>query len=263
MRDEVTVGKDIGSVLEGWDFRPDQPPVRKIEGEDGRPKIQLRLDLGLLQMETTGRPDGRRPYGHETMLDYYQSLLRAERERSGSDEDFELSEEDCLKLQFESTQFYHRRVSWLELGDYRASERDAEHNLRIIEFVVAYAQTDQLRETFTQWKPFILVHRTMARARYAWERRRFDEAIRSIREGIEAIAEAYREQGREDAGEASGEITYLRKWAEEIDQARPLTLEQRLERELDEAVSSEAFERAALLRDRLSVLRQHRPAGPQ
>ncbi len=245
---------DIAHILEGWDYRPDKPVVRRVEGDDGQTKLQLRQDLGVLQMEATGRPDGKRPYGHETMLEYYQVILRQHRERTGSEDDFQLDEEDCMKLQLESMQFYFRRISWLELGEYREAEKDAEHNLVIVGVVGTFGQTEQLREMFVQWKPFILVHRTMARARYAWEQREFDKAIRHIDEGIGAITEAYRSHGREDSVEESGEIAYLRKWAEEINQAKPLSLGQRLERELDEAIRSEAFERAAVLRDRLKGL---------
>ena len=260
-RQEAAVSKDITPIIEGWDYRPDRPAVRQILGEDGTPKIQLRLDLGLLQMEVTGRPDGKRPFGYETMLDYYAAMHRQKLEESGDANDFHLSEEDCMRLQVESMQFYHRRISWLELGEYVAAEKDSDHNLRIVEFVVKHAQTEQLREMFTQWKPFILVHRTMARARRAWEQKRFDEALSRIEEGIEAIMANYREQGREDAADSSGEIAYLRKWAEEIDQTRPLSLEQRLERELRQAIASEMFERAAILRDRLQVLRQSQSSG--
>ena len=250
----ITMSEDISNILDGWDYRPDRPAVREIVGEDGQPKIQLRIDLGLLQMETSGRPDGMRPHGQDTLLDHYRNLLLEHRGHDGGE--FSLTEEDCVKLQLESMQFYHRRISWLELGDYRAAERDADHNLQIISMVGEHAQTDQLRETFVQWKPFILVHRTMARARHAWEQREFDRAIGHIDDGIEAISEAYRSHGRTDSIEESGEIAYLRKWAEEIDQARPLSLEQRLERELDEAIRSEAFERAAVLRDRLKGLNE-------
>jgi hypothetical protein len=250
------VSKDVALILDGWDYRPDRPAVRQIVGEDGQTKIQLRLDLGLLQMEATGRPDGNHPHGHPTLFDHYKSLIQARTGSSDGDTELQLNEEDCTKLQLESMQFYHRRISWLELGEYEFAERDAEHNLGIINMVGAHAQNDQLREMFTQWKPFILVHRTMARARQAWENGDYDRAIEMIDEGVAEISDAYREQGREDAIESSGEVSYLRKWAEEIDQTRPLTLEQRLERELETAIAEEEFERAASLRDRLRVLKE-------
>ena len=39
--------------------------------------MQLRIDLGILQMEMTGRPDGQRPHNCESLLVYHQR--RAER----------------------------------------------------------------------------------------------------------------------------------------------------------------------------------------
>ncbi len=66
------MSKDIGTLLNEWEYDPFNH-VRKIVGEDGREKIQVRVELGILQMEVDGRPDGKRPYGMESLLDYYQS----------------------------------------------------------------------------------------------------------------------------------------------------------------------------------------------
>ena len=59
---------DLNDLLEGWPHEPGQVKARKIVGRDGCEKIQLRIDLGLIQMELNGRPDGVRPHGlgHET-----------------------------------------------------------------------------------------------------------------------------------------------------------------------------------------------------
>ena len=48
---------DIAAILNGWEYDPDDVTVRIIEGLDKKPKIQMRLDLGLLQMEYSG-PSG-------------------------------------------------------------------------------------------------------------------------------------------------------------------------------------------------------------
>ena len=66
---------DISHLLEHWDYKPGQVVVRKIKGRDGLDKIQLRVDLGLLQMNVEGRPDGKRPFGHPSLLEYYQARL--------------------------------------------------------------------------------------------------------------------------------------------------------------------------------------------
>ncbi len=64
------MSKDLTVLLHGWDYNPNEVTVRRVLGIDGREKIQMRLDLGVLQMEVSGRPDGKRPYGHESLLEY-------------------------------------------------------------------------------------------------------------------------------------------------------------------------------------------------
>jgi hypothetical protein len=54
------VSLDISTILRDWDFDPEGVTVRTIQGDDGREKVQLRLDLGVMQMEMDGRPDGER-----------------------------------------------------------------------------------------------------------------------------------------------------------------------------------------------------------
>ena len=68
---ERSQSKDIVPLLKGWDYEPGTINVRKINGLDGRQKLQMRLDLGLLQMELTGRPDGAKPHGFDSLLEYY------------------------------------------------------------------------------------------------------------------------------------------------------------------------------------------------
>lgn len=65
---------DISGALRDWPPEPGQIQVRRILGIDLKEKIQLRVDLGVLQMETAGRPDGERPHGCECLLAYYSGL---------------------------------------------------------------------------------------------------------------------------------------------------------------------------------------------
>ena len=85
---------DLNSILKDWPHESGSIKVRKIAGLDGREKLQLRVDLGLLQMELTGRPDGRRPHNCESLLEYHQK--RAARiEQKG--EAYELTPEQCAE----------------------------------------------------------------------------------------------------------------------------------------------------------------------
>ncbi len=96
------MSEDIGNLLRAWPFEPGKLNVRLIPGQDGEPKIQLRLDLGILQMHTEGRPDGQKPFGHESLLEYHEARLDEatfrQRERdaraAGSETDLEPQDDD-------------------------------------------------------------------------------------------------------------------------------------------------------------------------
>jgi hypothetical protein len=210
-------------------------------------------------MELSGRPDSRRPHGHETLLSYYHHLRDAHEERHGNTDDFVLDADDCMKLQLESVQFYHRRISWLEIEEFAAAMDDADHNLSIMDLIDEYASDGTYRDIFLQYRPFVMVHRTMAEARLHWERKEYDEALEALDKTSEEIREFHRERGHDEMSGESGEIAYLERLAEEMSKTRPLSLEQRLENELNEAVEGEEFERAAQLRDELTDLRKNLP----
>src|SRR5580692_9011981 len=93
--------KDITGVLRGWDYEPGTINVRKVAGLDGLPKLQMRLDLGLLQMEITGRPDGARPHGFESLLDYFEDQIAEHKRAHGTEDGFHLSSAQCQSLREE------------------------------------------------------------------------------------------------------------------------------------------------------------------
>ncbi len=45
--------KNFDALLREWNFDPHSLSVRLVKGEDGRDVIQVRVDLGILQLETT------------------------------------------------------------------------------------------------------------------------------------------------------------------------------------------------------------------
>ena len=64
--------RDLDDVIQGWPYDPEPGEVlaREIRARDGRSVLQIRVELGALQLETTGRPDGVRPHGFASYLDY-------------------------------------------------------------------------------------------------------------------------------------------------------------------------------------------------
>ena len=101
---------DISKILSEWPFDPLTVSARIIKAEDGRQLVQMRVDLGLIQMEYMGRPDGYRPEGFESYLDYYRSLAANEKE-------FSLDPRQSFNLRQEGMQYYHRYLSLHQLKE--------------------------------------------------------------------------------------------------------------------------------------------------
>ncbi len=245
---------DISELLSGWDYKPGQVVARRFPGKDGKEKVQLRVDLGVLQMNSEGRPDGRRPMAHDSWHDFQLERLRKHTESAGDDEGFVLDSEACSKLQQECIQYHHRYICFFQLEDFAAVERDCERNLHVFEFVAEYAETDDLAWSLLQFVPQLLMMRTRARGTALIRRKKFEKACGAIEEGLEELETFYRENGRDDLMGNSGEISSLKAWLEEIRERRPLTEIEKLQRALDEAIRVEDYERAAEVRDQMRKL---------
>ena len=247
---------DISHLLDQWEYQPGQVVARRFKAKNGREKIQLRLDLGLLQMNAEGRPDGKRPFGHASLFDYYRARLQKYvAAHEASDEGFKLRVGDCTRLQLEALQYHHRYVCLLQLEDYAAVIRDAERNLAVFDFVSKHAQCEEMAWSLQQFRPQLLMILTRARAAQALETDDYVMAVREVEQGLEKIRGFYDEHARPEAAEMNGEVQSLESWLEEIRARRPLSARERLERALHEAINSEDYERAAQVRDALRNLR--------
>jgi hypothetical protein len=246
---------DISRLLDQWEYQPGQVVVRRFKTKDGKDKIQLRVDLGLLQMNAEGRPDGKRPFGHPSLLEYYQArLYKYVAAHDGNDEGFKLNAEDCAKLQLEALQYHHRYICLLQLEDHSAVIRDAERNLGVFDFVGKHAENEELAWSLQQFRPQLLMVLTRARGAEALQVNDYTMAIQHVEEGLEKIRAFYREHARSDAADASPEVQSLESWLQEIRTKRPLSRREKLERALQEAVNCEDYEKAAKMRDALRNL---------
>ena len=244
---------DITQLLANWDYQPGQIVVRRLKGRDGLEKIQLRVDLGLLQMNAEGRPDGKLPLGHPSLFEYQQARLKKHAEEHGSDETFKLGAEDISKIQLEALQYHHRYICLLELKDYEAVVRDTQRNLAVFDFVARHAESDELSWALQQFRPQLLLIQVRARASEKLESKRHLEGVQEIERAIGELRQFFADLGRPDA-EHAGEVQYLENWINEINTSRPLTKREKLESALEEAVRAENYEKAAQVRDKLRKL---------
>jgi hypothetical protein len=250
---------DLNTILKDWPHENRAIKVRKILGLDGRHKLQLRIDLGVLQMELYGRPDGMRPHGCESLLTYHQ--LRAARAEACGDS-YQLTPEQCAELQQEGIQYYHRYLSLFQINDFHGVVRDTQRNLDLFDFVDAHTERDELSWTLQQFRPYVLMMNTRAKASIFLGQGKFSDAISEITRGREAITEFFQKSNFPELAAKSSEIHFLEDWLKEISAKRPRSKLEIMESEMETAVAKELYERAAELRDAIAKLRAAETATP-
>lgn len=250
--------KDISEILNGWEYDPDEVSVRVITGNDGREKIQLRIDMGLLQMEMAGRPDGKRPEDCRSWLEYYGNRQQRHDESHPDSAPFELDDDDCARLWREGVQYYHRYLSFWHLKRYDLCARDTKRNLRLFAFVRTHAREDRSKLQFDQWRPYVVMMHSRAVATPKVNEKAYVEALGVIESGIDAIRDFLDEYDQSERAEECVELVNLEQWREEIlleekqaAKLRPESVKTVLRRKLQEAVAAEQFEEAARLRDQI------------
>ncbi|MGC8638426.1 MAG: UvrB/UvrC motif-containing protein [Isosphaeraceae bacterium] len=244
---------DITAIIAGWEFNPDELQVRTITGLDGSEKIQMRIDLGLLQMELSGRPDGDRPHGHESLLDYHESKARL---AADAGKEYALDPAACNQLMREGLQYYHRYLSAFHLQKYDLVARDTERNLRLFAFVTKHASRQRDKLEFDRYRPYVIMMRARARALQALTDADFTLALSEIDDGIGRIRQFLREYQQEDNESECAELGFLIRWRREVENERPAGPIERLEHQLELAISLEDYEEAARIRDQLKILQK-------
>jgi hypothetical protein len=240
------VNQDIDIVLAGWEYKPGVVQARMVQARNGRQVIQMRVDLGILQMESAGRPDGTRPHGHPSYWAYLQDQARLARRRGQS---FAMSEEQCEEADREFVQLYHRRICWLALRHYERAMDDADHTLGFMDFIKQHSPSEDYTQAHEQYRGFVLFQRTQAAAALQVEKNRPEGAIDEIRAGLERMRGFFASFDMEDQMDEDGMVQHLRKVESSLRQE--YNIESTLQEQLQKAVDDENYEKAARLRDEL------------
>ena len=257
------MGKDISKLLSEWPFGAGGN-VRRVTGDDGREKIQIRVCLdtfhGLLQFECDGRPDGKRPQNKEFYLDRLEEKLRQFVGTGGKPDQFRLTRAQCRKLFDESGQVYHRYVVLLQLGDFDRVIRDTARNMRLFRFVNRHAMHASDREHLECWWPYILrIHYTAVTMQHL-SAGRLEAGLDSIKTCRDRLRELIPQENDVFKNELKRSTEALDQMEKEIRERRPLTELEKLEKEKDEAIKEQRYEDAARLRDKI---RSMKPDGEE
>jgi hypothetical protein len=251
--------ENIDRILRDWPYDPQGISVRKKKGDDGRDVLQMRLDLGLLQLEATGRPDGTRPQGAETYFDYLvgravqNGNVKSGNEPSGNEptgNEYVMSEDECEEADREFVQYYHRRICWLALREFHNAVSDADHTLHMMDFCRDHSPDEQWTLSHEQYRPFVLFHRTQASALAALGDRGAEAAVEEINQGLDKMKTVFTEYEAEEEFDEDELVQRLIELRESLRQH--FRVGPTLQEQLADAVANEKYELAAEIRDELN-----------
>ncbi|MEM9661982.1 MAG: UvrB/UvrC motif-containing protein [Planctomycetota bacterium] len=277
---------DISQLLDDWPYEPGKINVRLVERPDGEQRIQVRLDLGVLQLHLDGRPDGQRPDGFESLLDLVEAQvdggLDADADgpaadldddtddtgdtdadpsgplppprRSDGEAGVSLSSEQVGLLRDEAVQYYHRYLALLALEDFERVVRDTTRNLRVLDVIEKYAASEEDRQSVAPTRAHVTMMRARALASLALRDNEPKAAVAAIDEGIDALRRHFETIGHTDMFERSTEVHVLQGMKQALMPKLPVSQKAELRKRLDDAVSQENYRLAAILRDELNSM---------
>jgi UvrB/uvrC motif len=235
---------DIDRILQKWPYEPGEISARLVRAGDGREVLQMRVEMGVLQLETSGRPDGAQPGGAATYFDYLNELAAQEAET------FVLSSEQCNEADREFMQFYHRRICWLALREFRRAANDADHTLAFMDFVREHSPAEEWTLSHDQYRPFVLFHRTQAAALATLEEAGPRAAMQELNRGLDRFHDLFVQCDAEEQFDDDDLVRRLHELRETL--REQYDLKPTLSEQLESAVASEQYELAARLRDELA-----------
>ena len=144
--------QDIDAILRDWPYQPGVIQGGIVRTTGRRKVLQMRIELGLLQMEFTGRPDGERPGDKPTYLEHISEQLGG-----GDDVPQLLTDEQCFEIDREFVQYYHRRICCLALREFDRAVADADHTLELMDFVAAYSPNEEWTASHERVSPLRLL----------------------------------------------------------------------------------------------------------
>jgi UvrB/uvrC motif len=258
---------DLSVILDGWpyDEEDDSRNVRKVVGVDGKAKIQVRIRSGLLQWEMVGRPDGRKPFGRASMLDYCRDFVtRPARHRQKECRSLTQELEGGLVVEVLD---YHRRCRALfHLGDYGRALGDALHCLQTLDLIREHC-FDGSMFSYDRYRPSLLVDRARAEMLLCIQHNDLRTAIDALTRGIADVESFYTDYEMDERLADSSERQVLVDLRRSLRERHNIPLNdeellQGLRTEQEIAISKENYEMAARLRDKINALR-HRIGGPE
>ena len=229
-------------MLQEWPYEPGKLSARVVQDSYGTSRLQVRVQLGILQMELFGRPDGAPAV--------FESMTRVD----GIHGSGALDPEQCQVLHQEAAMYAYRALvcSSLELHEQVIS--DASRNLEVMEFVITHATEPGPRGTALGLRVQLLVMLVRARASLALASEDRPLARTILDEGLHQVTRALQEAGFSEDPESATEIKLLRSMMDVLIPKLPSSQRHEMELRLKAAIEVENYELAAILTNELRQL---------
>ncbi len=242
---------DLDELTQGWDCPAGELRARLVVGRDGQEVIQVRLDLGVMQMYLDSRPDGQRYHGLPSAREYIEHELRV-----GGDT---LIPADWQELQRELQQTNYRRLAYCTLAEDALDANDAGATRVFIRGALAdieschacmqlLVQAGADHGGSNSLKPTLVFDKARLLSQLRVVEGQFEAAIEQAEAGALALEELLGELGYdEELREEDPGVGYLRDLSRQLRMEYGVT--QTLRERLEDALDREDFEAAARLRD--------------
>jgi len=252
---------DLDELTAEWDCPPGELRGRVVIGRDGQELLQLRVDLGVMQMFTEGRPDGERYHGLPSARAYIEHELCVGNEGLGAAEWQEL-ERELLQLNYRRMAFAAVADTALEAGQEQDARRHIERAVRDIEDCLAglelMKQQNPKPEEYPLLEPTLVFDRSRLAAQLHIVEGRFEESIEQSEAGAESLDKLLTELGYDEEQRTDDPgVRYLRGLGKQL--RREYGIARTLHEQLLEAIENEDFEGAAEIRDELRKRQRHLP----
>ena len=254
---------DLDELIAGWDCPPGELRARVVTGRDGDELLQLRVDLGVMQMFPNGRPDGERYRGLPAVHEFISHELRLGGQQ--------IEAADWQELERELLQMNYRRMAFATVAEDALRADDENRARRYLRSALADVAgcLDRLEllkseevdcEGSLGLLPTLLFDRARLQSQLEIVEGQFEASIEQAEAGAVQLEELLAElgYGEEQRAEDPG-LRYLRKLGEQL--RREYGISKTLNEQLREALEEEDFETAAELRDELKRRHQERAAN--
>ena len=181
--------------------------VRLYRTNDGRSMLQYQESLSVVQVMLVGRPDGVRPGGRDTSLQFLSSRFDSDAPNGNP-----ISPQEWMELDREFTQFQQRRkaavlgaVEAASQGDvesasllHRTASEDAQHCLAIIAFARRRHPSEQLSAARQEFVPKLTAQKWIAQSNRRYVLGNQQDAVETIQRGIAEVTALLRQRGETD-----------------------------------------------------------------